>query len=137
MPDDPHRHHKPANPLPIVGGSHAHASSPAPGAKDPVCGMTVDPARAAGYFDHAGTTYYFCSVGCLEKFKADSAKYLAAVGQALQPVHVEGPPASGTPLAPTSATEYTCPMHPEIVRPAPGACPICGMALEPRTVTAT
>jgi len=146
MPDDRHAHHKPANPFPIAGGPHAHASSPAPGAKDPVCGMTVDPARAAGHFDHAGTTYYFCSVGCLEKFKADPAKYLAvpklhgiapAAGHASPPVqtHVPHAPTSAPAAAPAATTDYTCPMHPEIIRPAPGACPICGMALEPRMVT--
>ena len=147
MPDDRHGHHKPANPLPIVGGAHVHASSPAPGAKDPVCGMTVDPARAAGHFDHAGATYYFCSVGCLEKFKADPAKYLAATklhgiapaeGHASPPVqtHVPHAPASALAAPPATRIESTCPMHPEIVRDAPGACPICGMALEPRAVAA-
>ena len=165
MPDDPHGRHKPANPLPIVGGALPHAAAPANGAKDPVCGMTVDPARAAR-FDHAGTTYYFCCHGCLEKFKADPAKYLASVGQASRPVpshsssaapaaadytcpmHPEvrqtrfgSCPDCGMALEPVSIAppatkiEYTCPMHPEIVRDAPGACPICGMALEPRTVT--
>ncbi len=142
MPDDPHAHHKRANLLPIVGGPHAHAASPAPGAKDPVCGMTVDPARAAGHFDHTGTTYYFCSVGCLEKLKADPAKYLVAPklhgiapeGHASPAPHARASHAH--PAAPPAATDYTCPMHPEIVRDAPGACPICGMALEPRAVAA-
>jgi Cu+-exporting ATPase len=83
---------------------------------DPVCGMTVTPARAAGQFEHRGHTYYFCGKGCLERFKADPEKYL-------------GPPDPEPPSAP--GTTYTCPMHPEIVRDAPGPCPICGMALEP------
>ena len=86
------------------------------GEVDPVCGMTVAPERAAGQFEYRGHTYYFCGKGCLERFKADPARYL-------------GPPAPEPPPAP--GTTYTCPMHPEIVRDAPGACPICGMALEP------
>ncbi len=88
--------------------------------KDPVCGMEVLPERAAGSLEREGTSYVFCSKGCLEKFRADPARY---VGPALAP-----------PLAPASA-EYTCPMHPEIIRPGPGTCPKCGMALEPRTAT--
>jgi len=89
--------------------------------KDPVCGMEVLPERAAGSLEHEGTTYVFCSTGCLEKFRADPARYVG--------------PAPAPPLAPASA-EYTCPMHPEIIRPGPGTCPKCGMALEPRTATA-
>ncbi len=91
------------------------AAHPA-GEVDPVCGMTVAPERAAGHFEYRGHTYYFCGKGCLERFKADPAKYL-------------GPSAPEPPAVP--GTTYTCPMHPEIVRDAPGACPICGMALEP------
>src|SRR6266545_3362787 len=84
---------------------------------DPVCAMTVAPEHAAGTVGHEGRTYYFCSAGCAEKFRADPQKYL------------EPQPAAVTP-APVG-TEYTCPMHPEVRRNAPGACPICGMALEP------
>jgi Cu+-exporting ATPase len=92
-------------------------------ATDPVCGMKVDPARAAGSVTHAGATVYFCGKGCQAKFEADPVRYLHAASPA---------PAA----APTSAaTEWTCPMHPQIVRSGPGACPICGMALEPRTVS--
>jgi Cu+-exporting ATPase len=86
------------------------------GAIDPVCGMTVVPERAAGHFEYKGQTYYFCATGCLKRFKADPEKYLAPKAPAPSPV---------------PGTTYTCPMHPEIVRDAPGACPICGMALEP------
>src|SRR5258708_4204571 len=92
-----------------------------PRAVDPVCGMQVDPARAAGSVEHNGKKYYFCSKGCLAKFEADPRKYLGG------PVE---------PHAHPGVTEYTCPMHPEIVRPGPGSCPICGMALEPVTATA-
>ncbi len=83
--------------------------------KDPVCGMTVQP---GGPHRHVreGTTYGFCSAGCLEKFRLDPERYLKP-----QPVPESTPPARA----------YTCPMHPEIVRDAPGSCPICGMALEP------
>jgi Cu+-exporting ATPase len=89
--------------------------------KDPVCGMTVDPARAAGHSNYRGTAYYFCGPSCLKKFEADPAKYLA-------------PPA---PPAPEAASAiYTCPMHPEVRQRGPGSCPKCGMALEPETVSA-
>ena len=89
---------------------------------DPVCGMTVSPARAAGHHEHRGTTYYFCGKGCLEKFRGDPEKYLKPA------VQIEPP-------APAPGAEWTCPMHPEIVQKGPGSCPVCGMALEPRTVT--
>jgi len=82
---------------------------------DPVCGMTVQP-EGPHRHEHRGETYAFCSARCLEKFRAEPARYLESTS----------PPAS----APT-ARAYTCPMHPEIVRDAPGNCPICGMALEP------
>ncbi len=85
---------------------------------DPVCGMTVDPAKAAGSFEYQGKTYLFCSKHCLAKFKAEPAKY-AGSAKAAAPV-----------AAPTS-TKYTCPMHPEVVQVGPGSCPKCGMALVP------
>ncbi|MGZ3441777.1 MAG: heavy metal translocating P-type ATPase, partial [Polyangia bacterium] len=85
--------------------------------------MTVDPANArGGSHTHAGVTYSFCNPKCRDKFVADPAKYLA-------------PAAAPTPAAPAGTT-WVCPMHPEIVRDAPGSCPICGMALEPSTVLA-
>ena len=114
--------------------------------RDPVCGMRVVPRKAAGTVEHAGEDYYFCSVGCRDKFKAAPEKFLSS--STLKPVNTGSsspligiaPPSTKIILAPanvhTSAKlEYTCPMHPEIVRDAPGACPICGMALEPRTVS--
>ena len=110
----PHAHH------------HHHAEPAAPGAsaavKDPVCGMSVDPATAKHKADHAGATYYFCSGGCREKFVANPPKYLA-----LQPAK----PAEAAP-----GVMYTCPMHPQIRQLGPGSCPICGMALEPEVPTA-
>jgi Cu+-exporting ATPase len=119
-------------------------------ALDPVCGMTVDPARAAGSFDYEGTTYYFCSKACLAKFSADPARFLAGARErtthhapvmqigglkkTMSTVVAEPPAASPQPPAPSRQppAEYTCPMHPEIVSDKPGACPKCGMALEPR-----
>jgi Cu+-exporting ATPase len=100
---------------------HEHAAH----AIDPVCGMTVDPEKAAGSHEYNGQTYYFCSAHCVKKFREDPERFLNK--------STETPPAQ--PTTAPKATEYTCPMHPEIVRSAPGFCPICGMALEPRTVT--
>jgi P-type Cu+ transporter len=85
------------------------------GVLDPVCGMTVDPRRAAGAVEHRAQTYYFCSKGCAAKFEADPAKYLDS--KSTQPA--------------AAAAEYTCPMHPEVRQIGPGSCPKCGMALEP------
>jgi Cu+-exporting ATPase len=131
---------------------------------DPVCGMKVDPSRAAASVSYQGATVYFCSQGCAAKFRASPEKFAQAKPDAAPskpptkteprreytcPMHPEikqpGPgncPKCGMALeaatvtAPAKRTEYTCPMHPEIVRDAPGSCPICGMALEPREVTA-
>ncbi|MFT3731165.1 MAG: heavy metal translocating P-type ATPase [Hyphomicrobium sp.] len=103
-------------------GSHgpgAHQASPV---KDPVCGMSVDPATAKHSAEHAGQTYYFCSAGCRAKFIADPAKYLK--------------PAEAKADDVPAGTIYTCPMHPQIRQIGPGFCPICGMALEPETVSA-
>jgi Cu+-exporting ATPase len=86
-------------------------------AKDPVCGMSVDPAKAKHSYKHAGETYYFCAAGCRAKFSADPEGYLD--------------PESRTEAAAPAGTLYTCPMDPEIVQEGPGTCPICGMALEP------
>jgi P-type Cu+ transporter len=116
---------------------------------DPVCGMTVDPVRTAGRVEHEGTTYYFCSTGCVTKFSADPKKYLAGKKDPMGPAvisigalkksggaaHHQAPGiqhrAPGTEH-PAPGVEYTCPMHPEVVSDRPGACPKCGMALEPR-----
>jgi Cu+-exporting ATPase len=143
--------------------------------KDPVCNMDVNPVAAAGSSEYKGKTYYFCSLGCVKRFNGDPEKYLApkiapaglpktqmvqiggiaplkSAGQAVPQPQETG---KGTvtyicPMDPEvreskpgacprcgmalepETLEYTCPMHPEIVRNAPGSCPICGMALEPR-----
>jgi Cu+-exporting ATPase len=86
---------------------------------DPVCGMKVDRASARHFLRHEGKGHYFCSAACKGKFEADPQKYLG-----------DRP----APAASPKGTQYTCPMHPEIVRDAPGSCPICGMALEPMGV---
>jgi Cu+-exporting ATPase len=93
---------------------------------DPVCGMTVEAGREAGTVGHNGKTYLFCSTGCVQKFKADPERFLGG-GGAPEPALVakEG-----------ERVEYTCPMHPEVIAYKPGPCPICGMALEPKVVTA-
>jgi P-type Cu+ transporter len=114
---------------------------PATSKIDPVCGMTVVPARAAGSHTHGGETYYFCSRHCVDKFKADPSRYLekqtppSALFQigGLQPATMPSPEA----LAGASPDAvYTCPMHPEVRQKGWGSCPKCGMALEPETVTA-
>jgi P-type Cu+ transporter len=102
--------------------------------RDPVCGMTVDPSSARASVEHAGKAYYFCSPGCAAKFRADPEKYLAA--ELAVAAHTNGSAAKIAGAAhprPVAPVEYTCPMHPQIIRIGPGACPICGMALEPRT----
>jgi Cu+-exporting ATPase len=105
----------------------------APPEIDPVCGMTVVPPTAAGSFEHGGRTYHFCAVSCRQKFSADPARYTAARA-AGAPARMPATVPVG-PGSPGTAVEYTCPMHPEVVRTGPGSCPLCGMALEPRTLT--
>ena len=106
---------------------------------DTVCGMTVDPESAAGSYEYKGRTYYFCSTHCLHKFRQDPERFLnqPAHPVMVQPVAIEH---AGVQAGPRSAPgsdkiTYTCPMHPEVVSDAPGTCPICGMALEPRTAS--
>ena len=96
--------------------------SPEGRATDPVCGMTVDPVKAAATHAYRGVSYHFCSTHCGARFAADPGRYTGDV-EPSEPASVAG-------------AEWVCPMHPEIVRPEPGSCPICGMALEPRVPTA-
>jgi P-type Cu+ transporter len=112
--------------LSIVGGNDIDdeemTTVPDDGARDPVCGMRVDPAAPrGGSHQHAGRTYGFCSTGCRTKFAAAPERWL-------------GPAPAPPPVSPGAA--YTCPMHPEVRQVGPGSCPICGMALEPVTVSA-
>jgi P-type Cu+ transporter len=114
---------------------------------DPVCGMAVDPATAAGKFDYEGETYYFCHQNCLRKFSGAPQSYLNRAPQlaamsrpvvqlggksASQRVMTTAQPQSETRIVRENG-EYTCPMDPEVVQTGPGACPKCGMALEPMT----
>jgi len=114
-----HKHHH--------GHAGAESASPASTqARDPVCGMSVDPTTSKHQAEHDGVAYYFCCGGCRTKFVADPPRYLKPSEPASKP--------------PTEKTQkdviYTCPMHPQIRQASPGSCPICGMALEPAGVTA-
>ena len=124
---------------------------------DPVCHMKVDPARARARAEHQGKTYFFCCSNCAEKFQAEPQRYLAPrpaasaglvqlgsrtgtgadpQGKLTKPTTAQGLPAKspGGPAAPPSAAIYTCPMDPEVRQAGPGACPKCGMDLEPEVV---
>lgn len=109
---------------------------------DPVCGMKVDSDRAAAKADHAGKTYYFCCLGCKQKFETNPVQYLASKSQAgnfvqLSTSLIMPGPTGARAAVPAPAPkkvddrEFTCPMHPEIRQRGPGPCPLCGMALEP------
>jgi Cu+-exporting ATPase len=100
---------------------HPHHGGDGGAARDPVCGMTVDPATARHRAEHDGQSYFFCGAGCRTKFLAEPQRYLARD--------------AGPRPAEPAGTQWTCPMHPEVVRDGPGSCPICGMALEPMTPT--
>ncbi len=86
-------------------------------AKDPVCGMSVDRSTAKHFLKHEGEKFYFCSPGCRAKFEANPADYRDGNRPAPKPM--------------PKGTQYTCPMHPEVISDHPGDCPKCGMALEP------
>jgi P-type Cu+ transporter len=114
--------------------------------RDPVCGMMVDPAKAAGAYQYKGTLYYFCNPSCLARFKAEPEKFLAAgsrpMGMAPMGLVSLGAPrlavhpsqAAAVPRA-SVALRYLCPMCAGVTSDRPGACPKCGMALEPETVS--
>jgi len=115
--------------LPILQGLPRH--------KDPVCGMTVAPEKAARKVEHGGETYYFCSNGCAQRFEREPGKFLAApgtAGMANHNAHGGTLAVSGAAKPASKSVRYTCPMHPEVVQVGPGVCPICGMALEPMDV---
>jgi Cu+-exporting ATPase len=121
MTDRPHDEHSAAKPS---GGLFSLVTLPSPTAIDPVCGMSVDPATAPASFVHDGNSYYFCCPSCRDRFRTDPGRYTGPT------------PATRAEEAPVEGAVYTCPMHPEVVSDHPGSCPKCGMALEPRTVTA-
>jgi Cu+-exporting ATPase len=102
------------------GGKHAAEGVAAMPATDPVCGMSVAPATARHRFSYQGQDYFFCGARCRERFEAEPEKFLH--------------PSQPEPAAPAGMI-YTCPMHPEVRQTGPGACPICGMALEPEEVS--
>jgi len=98
---------------------HGHSSAVTPAeVVDPVCGMTISPDDAVGHVDHKGQTYYFCSQSCLDQFRATPEAFLG-----------ERPAKTATPA--DIEREYTCPMDPDVRQKGAGACPKCGMALEP------
>jgi Cu+-exporting ATPase len=129
----------------MASADHAtHPQAPlAGGFIDPVCGMTVDPARAAGQTDYKGQTYYFCAKSCQTRFEAEPERFLAPrpqqviqIGKPSSRKHGQAPaPSPPAPAAPAGTT-YVCPMDPEVRQSGPGACPRCGMALEPDLATA-
>jgi Cu+-exporting ATPase len=99
---------------------------------DPVCGMSVDPSTSrGGSADHQGKTYHFCSDGCRQKFVQAPERFIEHAAQ----IHTIATVPTPAKTSASDAVEYSCPMHPEIIREAPGSCPKCGMALEPRTIT--
>ncbi len=99
---------------------HDHQAGTDAKVRDPVCGMSVDPATSKHRFDYRGETYHFCAAGCRTKFAADPQAYLD-----------KSKPKAAVP----EGTIYTCPMHPQIRQVGPGSCPICGMALEPEVAS--
>ena len=107
------------------GGGHGHSghdhhTDGKANVRDPVCGMSVDPATSRHRFDYRGETFHFCSAGCRTKFAADPKGYLD-----------NSKPKAAVP----EGMVYTCPMHPQIRQIGPGSCPICGMALEPEVAS--
>ena len=122
--DERHKHHHGHQPHGHgeLHAGHGPANDDTATVRDPVCGMTVDPAKTPHHAEHRGSAFHFCSAGCKSKFEGNPDKFLKA----------EAPP----PTAAQKAATYTCPMHPEIRQQGPGNCPICGMALEPLEITA-
>jgi len=110
-------------PLPMMQPASAVTGAVA---VDPVCGMTVQPATAAGSYEYQGKTYYFCATSCLTKFRTDPIHYLTPPEQRIPRV---------MPIPSGGVVEYICPMDPEVLETKPGACRICGMALEPKVVS--
>lgn len=111
--------------VPNANAGHSQLTATAEGAAlvtDPVCDMQIDPATSEHHFPYSGQTYHFCSAGCRMKFAAAPETYLKHP--------------SAVPATAQAGGIYTCPMHPEIQHEAPGNCPICGMGLEPLTLTA-
>ena len=141
---EPQKYLKPPAPSPsslVMLGAPTRMGGAAPAstkAKDPVCGMDVDPATAKHKIDHAGKTYYFCCAGCLEKFRTNPQSYLGAGSAAgahvshIKPATAKTAAREGVPPGRSdAAVYYVCPMCPEVRETKPVPCPSCGMALEP------
>ena len=107
-------------------------TSKSPKQIDPICGMTVDPATAAGSWEYEAKTYYFCSTHCLQKFKDDPQRYLSQSVSPAQPIGIQRRPGKSSSVV---EGNYTCPMHPEVRAQTATSCPKCGMGLEPATPT--
>ena len=115
-------------------------------ARDPVCGMNVDAAKAAAQVQHGGESYFFCCKSCAQKFSENPAQYLnppaarapnsTVLLSSIAPNISPAPAPSPRPPATQKQIRYTCPMHPEIIQLGPGSCPKCGMALEPMDIVA-
>ena len=118
----------------------AQSVATTPTVKDPVCGMGVDPTSSEHVVEHEGEPVHFCSMACQAKFEANPSAYVGAGsqhGDSHGAGHSHGHEDTAGVLPPAGEiAEWTCPMHPEIRMTGPGACPICGMALEPVMVTA-
>src|SRR5215213_9154481 len=124
--------------------THIHPATTTDTVKDPFCGMGLDPSATKHTATHDGSTYFFCSAHCKAKFEVNPDQYTALAGGDHagrdhaghdHAAHDQGGEAVDV-VAEGEVAEWTCPMHPEIRRPGPGPCPICGMALEPVMVTA-
>ncbi len=102
--------------------------------KDPVCGMFVARKSKAHQIEYQGQNYLFCSPGCLRKFESDPERYILGPGEVEKPESKRSAEVSRK-LSEDYSGSYTCPMHPEVVQDIAGACPICGMDLEPRVAT--
>ena len=103
---------------PCCGGHDDRTTAAEATVTDPVCGMRITPSSAAGSLEHAGTTYYFCGASCLTRFRSNPEAFVKPGAAAVVTAHKGG-------------TQYVCPMDPEVRQDHPGACPKCGMALEP------
>jgi Cu+-exporting ATPase len=117
-----HQHHQPLHSLTRTVSHGEMTATPQGTFIDPVCGMSVAPETAAGKYDFAGETYYFCATNCLNKFRQNPRVFLEEKQTEKNEAESQG-------------VEYTCPMHPEILQIGPGSCPLCGMALEPKVMT--
>jgi len=117
---------------------HSHNHTRLDHFTDPVCGMSTEDPSSFSKYAYEGSSYYFCSGHCLDRFKEDPGSYSAretkehSHGGTEEKVNKQTPAAT---LPQPQANTYTCPMHPEIVQDTPGSCPKCGMALEPQTIS--